>query len=164
MKPADQLSISIHVLREEDDTSIRASACMRYISIHVLREEDDASSVPVLMKLANFYPRPPRGGRPPMLRNHLSSLVNFYPRPPRGGRHVVHAVFVQLIGISIHVLREEDDRRSRKTSCLHQHFYPRPPRGGRLDRDCIRRNRDRFLSTSSARRTTVSQGLILILT
>ena len=73
-----------------------------------------------------------------MLRNHLSSLVNFYPRPPRGGRHVVHAVFVQLIGISrvyinisIHVLREEDDLIVIASGAIVTDFYPRPPRGGR---------------------------------
>ena len=36
-----------------------------------------------------FYPRPPRGGRPP--KHHAKSRTNledFYPRPPRGGRQV----------------------------------------------------------------------------
>ena len=33
----------------------------------------------------NFYPRPPRGGRP-TTETVISSISNFYPRPPRGGR------------------------------------------------------------------------------
>ena len=33
------------------------------ISIHALREEGDYSSLPLLISLLNFYPRPPRGGR-----------------------------------------------------------------------------------------------------
>ena len=33
----------------------------------------------------NFYPRPPRGGRP-LNRRTIMQQVNFYPRPPRGGR------------------------------------------------------------------------------
>ena len=79
---------------------------------------------------SNFYPRPPRGGRP-ALGNHRGNparisihalreegdfsasarkrhLVNFYPRPPRGGRRVQLGDFQ-----------------------AGAHFYPRPPRGGR---------------------------------
>ena len=33
----------------------------------------------------DFYPRPPRGGRPDGIAKN-SSLLDFYPRPPRGGR------------------------------------------------------------------------------
>ena len=36
--------------------------------------------------IANFYPRPPRGGRHPQLYASQSPKANFYPRPPRGGR------------------------------------------------------------------------------
>ena len=61
-------------------------------------------------RLENFYPRPPRGGRPkpvsmgqddyqflstPSARRATAaalpastSTTNFYPRPPRGGRHI----------------------------------------------------------------------------
>ena len=58
-----------------------------YISIHALREEGDAPFPgPGCSRSSNFYPRPPRGGRPP---------------PPLCG----------LVGvkISIHALREEGD-------------------------------------------------------
>ena len=34
----------------------------------------------------DFYPRPPRGGRPYDL-TMTYPIVDFYPRPPRGGRH-----------------------------------------------------------------------------
>ena len=82
-------------------------------------------------KTRDFYPRPPRGGRPHSIANICKAAqflstpsarratlkpcpfcggsANFYPRPPRGGRP----------GIHIH-------RRSPPN-----HFYPRPPRGGR---------------------------------
>ena len=33
------------------------------ISIHALREEGDAFSAAMVRSLADFYPRPPRGGR-----------------------------------------------------------------------------------------------------
>ena len=100
----------------------------------------------------NFYPRPPRGGRPTDLSDWQSSM-NFYPRPPRGGRHAtrfpVRGVMIFLStpsarratqahqaehkgqSISIHALREEGDRRQRYICHSRSDFYPRPPRGGR---------------------------------
>ena len=101
----------------------------------------------------NFYPRPPRGGRPsyrsfilPTIkflstpsarratRPHQCAAVKsiyFYPRPPRGGRRERH-----------------------RAGLLLSDFYPRPPRGGRPA--CVRRGRrpSGFLSTPSARRAT----------
>ena len=58
--------------------------------------------------IINFYPRPPRGGRPVSVPVRYSSFLNFYPRPPRGGR-----------------------RGMRRGSPDLRNFYPRPPRGGR---------------------------------
>ena len=80
--------------------------------------------------LLDFYPRPPRGGRPPAeLRRSKTS--NFYPRPPRGGRP-------ELVG---HYFEEV-------------YFYPRPPRGGRPFFRATIKMTSRFLSTSPARGTT----------
>ena len=79
---------------------------------------------------------------------------NFYPRPPRGGRPEPRQQQPRPVPISIHALREEGDLHSllrfgaakvflstpsarRATPCtLHlrsaaTNFYPRPPRGGR---------------------------------
>ena len=47
------------------------------ISIHALREEGDSLSEAITKLKADFYPRPPRGGRPNfrrmmMLRDHIS--------------------------------------------------------------------------------------------
>ena len=36
--------------------------------------------------IKDFYPRPPRGGRPLTVCLSLLSVTDFYPRPPRGGR------------------------------------------------------------------------------
>ena len=63
---------------------------MNSISIHALREEGDAVSGWATRLLLNFYPRPPRGGRPP-------SFISF----PFTNR------------ISIHALREEGDSKNR---------------------------------------------------
>ena len=112
---------------------------------------------------SNFYPRPPRGGRP-VWYFPSTFLCNFYPRPPRGGRpycrdcqrnHTwrflstpsarratsrpsVHAV---VVAISIHALREEGDGFSSMYLSIASYFYPRPPRGGR--REDVRVSRQR---------------------
>ena len=58
--------ISIHALREEGDHVLAGSFPQEaVISIHALREEGDVTLHQHLVILkANFYPRPPRGGRP----------------------------------------------------------------------------------------------------
>ena len=56
------------------------------ISIHALREEGDLTAFNAGALHFNFYPRPPRGGRPRRLR-----------------------VLRRNISISIHALREEGD-------------------------------------------------------
>ena len=57
--------ISIHALREEGDiASARLSSSLYWISIHALREEGDVDWSAYRLFLFNFYPRPPRGGRP----------------------------------------------------------------------------------------------------
>ena len=78
--------ISIHALREEGDSQIAGSARFLPISIHALREEGDP-----LLKSSNFQPN------------------DFYPRPPRGGRPPGAWQFEKLTIISIHALREEGD-------------------------------------------------------
>ena len=126
----------------------------------------------------NFYPRPPRGGRPPR-QTLWGSLLYFYPRPPRGGRQKIAPVIRPVLSflstpsarrattegwmrpvrwqISIHALREEGDRAPVEYGCALGDFYPRPPRGGRR----MKRNNCekplRFLSTPSARRATPAQ-------
>ena len=146
-------AISIHALREEGDRTDTYFAGMPRISIHALREEGDFLRGQSSCARANFYPRPPRGGR----RHSGGSYrqrTDFYPRPPRGGRpnglvafangyiflstpSARRATLVQpsaqpRVHISIHALREEGDPEQ-------QHRPERPAR---------------FLSTPSARRAT----------
>ena len=56
--------ISIHALREEGDSDSQQFQQCRVISIHALREEGDETCAVAFLPLYNFYPRPPRGGRP----------------------------------------------------------------------------------------------------
>ena len=55
--------ISIHALREEGDEAIRSRTLGKGISIHALREEGDRVAFGQIIHHADFYPRPPRGGR-----------------------------------------------------------------------------------------------------
>ena len=55
--------ISIHALREEGDPASGAMSILFSISIHALREEGDRTPPWLSPPPANFYPRPPRGGR-----------------------------------------------------------------------------------------------------
>ena len=85
----------------------------------------------------------------------LSRMAYFYPRPPRGGRPDVPAVCPSIFTISIHALREEGDSCGAYHQSVRHYFYPRPPRGGRRRpipgiADIIK-----FLSTPSARRATM---------
>ena len=112
--------------------------------------------------------------------------ADFYPRPPRGGRHPRHQAVFRRQRISIHALREEGDggvlsfdgtkseflstpsaRRATPWSCgrcrWRGYFYPRPPRGGRHVCGDEHDGRALFLSTPSARRATalyVDQSLL----
>ena len=58
------LWISIHALREEGDPAFPQDAVRREISIHALREEGDLMCLCSVFVPCDFYPRPPRGGRP----------------------------------------------------------------------------------------------------
>ena len=124
-----------------------------FLSTPSARRATPPAAAPV-SSMSDFYPRPPRGGRPLRPAPQPAYRSHFYPRPPRGGRQRGGAVLrlgdkflstpsarratgepgtgVVQRGISIHALREEGD------------YVPgSPPAGAR-----------RFLSTPSARRAT----------
>ena len=126
--------------------------------------------------LTNFYPRPPRGGRPGMprpLRTVCGISIHAlreegdmpFPAGCSGGEKIsIHALREEgdmrrsdpkrVKEISIHALREEGDWCVRASPMSEFNFYPRPPRGGRLDRQSVAAQILRFLSTPSARRAT----------
>ena len=156
-------TISIHALREEGDFETSLQSGQSFISIHALREEGDFMEPRASSMVWNFYPRPPRGGRPAMAHRRSGHRRDFYPRPPRGGRHSEVRNAGRGEGISIHALREEGDRRR-----PHQR-----PVGG-ISIHALREEGDPpsrrpvqilwiFLSTPSARRAT-KKGVFLNLT
>ena len=106
----------------------------------------------------HFYPRPPRGGRPKVLRR-VSMSFHFYPRPPRGGRLPDRQLRQLSSRISIHALREEGDpgheiqRRAVQGISIHALREE-----GDIYRPCFRVECYSFLSTPSARRATAHPG------
>ena len=61
------------------------------------------------LDITHFYPRPPRGGRPCPAWPGFCGCCYFYPRPPRGGRPEIDSYLEETKLISIHALREEGD-------------------------------------------------------
>ena len=172
------INISIHALREEGDRRCTVGQFPPgVISIHALREEGDPCLWSPTPWQADFYPRPPRGGRRCKQRQRVKEKKYFYPRPPRGGRQRHYRLHPATGRISIHALREEGDimtmHETAKAAAISIHalreegdllllcampftldFYPRPPRGGRLPKAQTYPAIQRFLSTPSARRAT----------
>ena len=154
-----QRGISIHALREEGDyvPGSPPAGARRFLSTPSARRATYV--VYIVSRAKNFYPRPPRGGRPvhspsrgsvvvflstpsarratfePTSERYIPSNY-FYPRPPRGGRLADHRGLPSGQAISIHALREEGDNRN----------YVAP------------RLTELFLSTPSARRATLERS------
>ena len=101
----------------------------------------------------NFYPRPPRGGRP------YASLSDgrrwrFLSTPSARRATPCRFHLINNKRISIHALREEGDSSQLVPGLAERYFYPRPPRGGRRRRSSSPLRLQIFLSTPSARRAT----------
>ena len=105
----------------------------QFISIHALREEGDILQTRKILARDDFYPRPPRGGRPAGRTSFWADLV--FLSTPSARRATLYNL---------------DPRPGRMD------FYPRPPRGGRLVLLAVRIQIVQFLSTPSARRATTA--------
>ena len=101
------------------------------ISIHALREEGDRACNFVLTDIKRFLSTPSARRATSRTASTFSPTLYFYPRPPRGGRPPLQGRHPHHQDISIHALREEGDRRRSLPGCWPWNFYPRPPRGGR---------------------------------
>ena len=148
--------ISIHALREEGDGRGRGDGDVPAISIHALREEGDAGCPCGSAGRRNFYPRPPRGGRP--VRNGFEVISELFLSTPSARRATCDARQVCKCNlISIHALREEGDELRRLTVRSSFRFLSTPS----ARRATARRGKGAdwrlFLSTPSARRATPSR-------
>ena len=101
------------------------------ISIHALREEGDGDGRAQRPTGCNFYPRPPRGGRPRGKQEQNGKLLFLSTPSARRATRAGH-ITAHFGNISIHALREEGDSTGAGAS-----------KWGKL-----------FLSTPSARRAT----------
>ena len=153
-------------------------ACfLRFLSTPSARRATSTTSFSFHI-LSNFYPRPPRGGRPPAV-GLVADMALFLSTPSaRRATHIVGLPSKNRV-ISIHALREEGDTTFRtpqqsasrflstpsaRRATLYNldprpgrmDFYPRPPRGGRLVLLAVRIQIVQFLSTPSARRATTA--------
>ena len=114
---------------------------------------------------ADFYPRPPWGGRPCYADDFV--LFGKFLSTPSVGRGDVYLVlrfeaadisihalrgegdvlrrrFCVVRQISIHALRGEGDRRSKRWGRFSMYFYPRPPWGGRRKTERRTTDEDNF--------------------
>ena len=123
--------ISIHALREEGDATTRQKKTQQPISIHALREEGDVRTSAATSEATDFYPRPPRGGRPIEVKNKWDNDV-----------------------ISIHALREEGDVDNVKRLYLSKAFLSTPSARRATAKTFSGLFEQQFLSTPSARRAT----------
>ena len=78
--------ISIHALREEGDQSPFAALRHLVISIHALREEGDNRNSRAVFILRRFLSTPSARRATPTAYSQRVLHNDFYPRPPRGGR------------------------------------------------------------------------------
>ena len=104
------------------------------ISIHALREEGDIGQSSMSAPSVDFYPRPPRGGRPEEQGQLYQRQADFYPRPPRGGRRRAAFLRQHRPPISIHALREEGD--ARRNARGHQTVFLSTPTARRATFGC----------------------------
>ena len=104
--------------------------------------------------VANFYPRPPRGGRQFIAQPGNREKLDFYPRPPRGGRPIIYQRHQRYILFLSTPSARRATPPGQVQQIRHVDFYPRPPRGGRLANAGTDTGDRLFLSTPSARRAT----------
>ena len=81
------------------------------ISIHALREEGDGHYFKTRLLKQDFYPRPPRGGRP-VSTDGAALGQKFLSTPSARRATEVHIPEYPCTRISIHALREEGDART----------------------------------------------------
>ena len=79
------------------------------ISIHALREEGDFLRLTAGALLDAFLSTPSAKRATISVSRTARRSADFYPRPPRGGRPIQLDAVDMVIGISIHALREEGD-------------------------------------------------------
>ena len=147
--------ISTHALREEGDEVLPGDT----ISCDLFLPTPSARRATALALVCDsifiFLPTPSARRATCTCAAASVRRADFYPRPPRGGRQTHADPTLSDLRISTHALREEGDpnksgdpsnvygflptpsarratRTKAETQATYTDFYPRPPRGGRL--------------------------------
>ena len=146
--------ISTHALREEGDQRRRGRSrgVRRFLPTPSARRATLYSRVRQGLH-RDFYPRPPRGGRPGFFPAKTPQK-EFLPTPSARRATEPRAPTAGRMKISTHALREEGDSRCGGRTPMRFYFYPRPPRGGRPAIYVQQVAANQFLPTPSARRAT----------
>ena len=124
------------------------------ISIHALRGEGDGYLVASDTVAWLFLSTPSVGRATVSSLRCCAPAANFYPRPPWGGRRYPGATYEIIKQISIHALRGEGDAETPQGVAGSRNFYPRPPWGGRQVQSRPTTTTVQFLSTPSVGRAT----------
>ena len=120
------ISISTHALREEGDPVLDPLRRTTHISTHALREEGDRMTSSSSCARSIFLPTPSARRATVCAPDVADVIVNFYPRPPRGGRPPAGLEFRGNFAISTHALREEGDACRWPTGVAYCAFLPTP--------------------------------------
>ena len=183
-----RLWISIHALREEGDPPTPALRLLRslflstpsarratfpklatlriaiFISIHALREEGDAYMGIAGSTPTDFYPRPPRGGRPWQEQMSNTAYQRFLSTPSARRATLLWEHWKEFMGISIHALREEGDLGNTAALSVTTIFLSTPS-ARRATKELWETKRKRQISIHALREEgdaiIVSVGLIL---
>ena len=148
--------VSIHAtLAGGDGLEVTTNPTAKAVSIHATLAGGDTAIVGMFGENAGFYPRHPRGWRPPRRRRCTAFQTCFYPRHPRGWRRCSTTAGQRRSLVSIHATLAGGDAVAalilansalflstppsrvatlRQLHCRGQRmgFYPRHPRGWRL--------------------------------
>ena len=128
--------ISIHALRKEGDLLVTCQQVRNIIFLPTPSARRATLDPNKATHTTEFLPTPSARRATQRHGRHDPDAEHFYPRPPRGGRPPRHLAVPPGVQISTHALREEGDAATVSITMPKAHFYPRPPRGGRRTIPC----------------------------
>ena len=105
----DRMLISIHALREEGDVGLNINTATDFQFLSTPSARRATGIAGTWGALIQFLSTPSARRATCSVSGPAKQAKNFYPRPPRGGRPFVLLAGEAVPDISIHALREEGD-------------------------------------------------------
>ena len=150
------ISISIHALREEGDHGPVSFSPMNRLFLSTPSARRATLALPDLRRQGNnFYPRPPRGGRP-KFGEKTGEFIEFLSTPSARRATLADYLGLPTKVISIHALREEGDATTRQKKTQQPISIHALREEGDPSRLKTSGTMMSFLSTPSARRATLT--------